>query len=61
VGTTRKQASCAHEFQAGFNQRNGSKDAKSIRVFFLQEEDQAPFCEVLEATPEKMGQGFPDN
>ena len=61
MGTKRKQTCCAYELQAGLNQCNGGKDAEGVRILFLQEEDQAPFCEVLEATPEKMGQGFPDN
>lgn len=61
MGAEGKQTSCAHELQAGFNQRNGGKDAEDIRIFFLQEENQAALCEVFEATSEKMGQDIPDN
>lgn len=61
MGAKRKQACCAHELQARFNQRNGRKDTESIRILFLQEEDQAPLCKVSEDAAKEMGQGVPDD
>jgi hypothetical protein len=61
MGTKRKQTCCTHEFQTRFNQRDGRKDTKGIRILVLQTENQAPLCKIPEDATKEMGEGFPDN